>query len=118
STAFIVIIYTLVSVFGNAGKVMSIILLVMQLGASGGTFPIQTTPDFFQNIHHFMPFTHGLGLFREATGGVVWSVTLSHIAWLIGYMIIFLFIGIKLKKTINKRTDQFLEEARDSHVIL
>src|SRR5699024_1372639 len=39
STTFIVIIYTLVSVFGNSGKVIAIILLVMQLGASGGTFP-------------------------------------------------------------------------------
>lgn len=118
STAFIVIIYTLVSVFGNTGKVMAIILLVMQLGASGGTFPIQTTPNFFQKIHVFMPFTHGLGLFREATGGIVWSIALVHIAWLIGYIALFLFIGIKLKETINKRSDKFLEEARESKVIL
>ncbi|MCG5103879.1 YhgE/Pip domain-containing protein [Oceanobacillus alkalisoli] len=118
STAFIVIIYTLVSVFGNTGKVIAIILLVMQLGASGGTFPIQTTPNFFQKIHQFMPFTHGLGLLREATGGIVWSVTLMHIAWLVGYIAVFLFIGIKLKEIINKRSDKFLEEARESKVIL
>lgn len=118
STAFIVIIYTLVSVFGNTGKVMAIILLVMQLGASGGTFPIQTTPEFFQKVHVFMPFTHGLGLFREATGGIVWSVALIHMAWLVGYIALFLFIGIKLKETINKRSDKFLEEARESKVVL
>ncbi|GGN61906.1 MULTISPECIES: YhgE/Pip domain-containing protein [Oceanobacillus] len=118
STVFMVIIYTFVSVFGNTGKVIAIILLVMQLGASGGTFPIQTTPQFFQTIHKFMPFTHGLGLLREATGGIVWSVVLTHIAWLVGFMIIFLFIGIKLKETINKRSDKFLEEARESKVIL
>lgn len=118
STAFIVIIYTLVSVFGNTGKVIAIILLVMQLGASGGTFPIQMTPNFFQKIHQFMPFTHGLGLLREATGGIVWSVTLMHIAWLVGYIAVFLFIGIKLKEIINKRSDKFLEEARESKVIL
>lgn len=118
STTFIVIIYTLVSVFGNTGKVLAIILLVMQLGASGGTFPIQTTPDFFQKIHLFMPFTHGLGLLREATAGIVWSVALTHMAWLIGFIAIFLFIGIKLKAIINKRSDKFLEEARESKVIL
>ena len=118
STTFIVIIYTLVSVFGNTGKVLAIILLVMQLGASGGTFPIQTTPDFFQKIHQFMPFTHGLGLLREATAGIVWSVALTHMAWLIGFIAVFLFIGIKLKETINKRSDKFLEEARESKVIL
>jgi len=55
STTFVVIVYTLVSVFGNSGKVVAIILLVMQLGASGGTFPIQMTPEFFQKVHAFMP---------------------------------------------------------------
>lgn len=118
STVFVTIIYTLVSVFGNSGKVLAIILLVMQLGASGGTFPIQMTPDFFQKIHQFLPFTHALGLFREAVGGVIWPVVFKHIAWLLGYMVIFLFIGIKLKERINKSSDQFLAEARESEIIL
>lgn len=118
STTFVIIIYTFVSVFGNTGKVIAIILLVMQLGASGGTFPIQMTPDFFQKIHAFLPFTHALGLFREAVGGIIWPVVLKHIAWLFAYGGIFLFIGIKLKETINRRSDKFLEEARESKVIL
>lgn len=118
STTFIIMIYTFVSVFGNTGKVIAIILLVMQLGASGGTFPIQMTPKFFQNIHGFLPFTHALQLFREAVGGVIWPSVFKHIAWLVGYMVLFMFIGIKLKETINKRSDKFLEEARDSDVIL
>lgn len=118
STTFIIMIYTFVSVFGNTGKVIAIILLVMQLGASGGTFPIQMTPSFFQKIHEFLPFTHALQLFRESVGGIIWPVALKHIAWLVGYMIAFMFIGIKLKETINKRSDKFLEEARESEIIL
>ncbi len=118
SIVFVTIIYTFVSVFGNSGKVMAIILLVMQLGASGGTFPIQMTPEFFQKIHQFLPFTHALGLFREAVGGVIWPVAFEHIAWLLGYMAIFLFIGIRLKERINKRSDKFLAEARESEIIL
>lgn len=118
STTFIIMIYTFVSVFGNTGKVIAIVLLVMQLGASGGTFPIQMTPTFFQKIHEFLPFTHALQLFRESVGGIIWPVALKHIAWLVGYMIVFMFIGIKLKETINKRSDKFLEEARESEIIL
>lgn len=118
SIVFVTIIYTFVSVFGNSGKVVAIILLVMQLGASGGTFPIQMTPMFFQKIHGFLPFTHALGLFREAIGGVIWPIALTHIAWLIGYMGLFLFIGIKLKERINRSSDKFLEEARESEIIL
>ncbi|MEK4253337.1 YhgE/Pip domain-containing protein [Ureibacillus sp. FSL K6-2830] len=118
STTFVTIVYTLVSVFGNTGKVIAIVLLVMQLGASGGTFPIQMTPAFFQKIHAFLPFTHALGLFREAVGGIIWPVVWKHIAWLLGYMGVFLFIGIKLKERINKSSDKFLAEARESKVIL
>lgn len=118
SIVFVTIIYTLVSVFGNSGKVAAIILLVMQLGASGGTFPIQMTPEFFQKIHNFLPFTHALGLFRESIGGIIWSAVFTHTLWLIGYMLLFLFIGIKLKERINKSSDKFLEEARESEIIL
>ncbi|MGO0807400.1 hypothetical protein ACTPEF_26650, partial [Clostridioides difficile] len=38
------IVYSLVSVFGNVGKAIAIVLLVVQIGSSGGTFPIQVTP--------------------------------------------------------------------------
>lgn len=118
STTFIVIVYTFVSVFGNTGKVIAIILLVMQLGASGGTFPIQMTPVFFQKIHAYLPFTHALNLFRESVGGIIWPVVWKHIIWLMAYIGVFFFIGIKLKERINKSSDKFLEKARESKIIL
>ncbi len=118
STTFVTIVYTLVSVFGNTGKVLGIILLVMQLGASGGTFPIQMTPSFFQTIHAFLPFTHALQLLREAVGGVIWPVVWKHIACLLAYIAIFLFIGIRLKERINKSSDKFIEKARESEIVL
>ena len=51
SVVFVAIVYSLVSVFGNVGKVTAIILLVLQVAGSGGTFPIQLTPKFFQIIN-------------------------------------------------------------------
>ncbi|MBP8315987.1 YhgE/Pip domain-containing protein, partial [Clostridium neonatale] len=58
SITFAFIIYTACSVLGNAGKVVGIVLLVFQIGGSGGTFPIELTPKFFQRIHPFLPFTY------------------------------------------------------------
>ncbi len=118
SLTFVTIVYTLVSVFGNTGKVLGIVLLVMQLGASGGTFPIQMTPAFFQTIHTFLPFTHGLQLLREAVGGIIWPVVWRHIFVLLIYIGIFIFIGIGLKEKINKSSDQFMEKARESEIVL
>ena len=56
SIIFTFILYSLCSVLGNVGKVLGIVLLVLQIGGSGGTFPIQLTPKFFQAINPFLPF--------------------------------------------------------------
>ena len=70
SALFSSIIYTIVHLLGNVGKAICIILLVLQLGSSGGTFPIQMTSSFFQALYPKVPFTYSIGLLREAVGGV------------------------------------------------
>lgn len=70
SALFSSIIYTIVHLLGNVGKAICIILLVLQLGSSGGTFPIQMTSSFFQALYPKIPFTYSIGLLREAVGGV------------------------------------------------
>ena len=70
SALFSSIIYTIVHLLGNVGKAVCIILLVLQLGSSGGTFPIQMTSGFFQALYPKVPFTYSIGLLREAVGGV------------------------------------------------
>ena len=77
SIIFTFIVYSLCSVFGNVGKVLGIVLLVIQIGGSGGTFPIQLTPKFFQVINPFLPFTYAISFAREAIGGVVQSVLIK-----------------------------------------
>ena len=70
SLLFSSIIYTIVCILGNVGKAVCIVLLVLQLGSSGGTFPIQMTSEFFQALYPKVPFTYSIGLLREAVGGV------------------------------------------------
>ncbi len=70
ASLFSSIIYTIVHLLGNVGKAICIILLVLQLGSSGGTFPIQMTSSFFQALYPKVPFTYSIGLLREAVGGV------------------------------------------------
>ena len=61
SLLFSSIIYTIVCILGNVGKAVCIILLVLQLGSSGGTFPIQMTSKFFQTLYPKVPFTYSIG---------------------------------------------------------
>ena len=68
SLVFNSIIYTCVSLLGNPGKAIAIIFLVLQIAGGGGTFPIQTTPKFFQAISPYLPFTYAIDALRETVG--------------------------------------------------
>lgn len=116
SVIFTLILYSLCSVFGNIGKVLGIVLLVIQIGGSGGTFPIQLTPKFFQVINPFLPFTYAISFAREAIGGVVQSVLTKDIVVLLIYGAIFILISLFLKKPINKLTHGFTESLEKSGI--
>ncbi len=111
---FTTIVYTLVSVFGNIGKVIAIILLVLQVAGSGGTFPIQLTPKFFQIINPYLPFTYAISMEREAIGGIVQDVLYRDIGVLSLYILGSLIIGLLLKKIVNKRVIKFSEKFKES----
>ena len=115
-SANLFLLYSLCSVFGNIGKVLGIVLLVIQIGGSGGTFPIQLTPKFFQVINPFLPFTYAISFAREAIGGVVQSVLIKDIIVLSIYGVIFILISLFLKKPINKLTHGFTESFEKSGI--
>lgn len=117
AAVFMLIIYTLVSVFGNVGKAMAIVLLVLQLAGSGGTFPIQVTPPFFQAIYPFLPFTYGISLMREAVGGSVQDIVTRDIYVLLIYAGLALALGLGLKKIVNKAAAKWVEKAKSGHLI-
>ncbi|WP_217560789.1 YhgE/Pip domain-containing protein [Paenibacillus sp. GbtcB18] len=117
SAVFMLIVYTLVSVFGNVGKAMAIVLLVLQLAGSGGTFPIQVTPPFFQAIHPYLPFTYGISMMREAVGGILWDIIMEDLIMMAVYIGITLVIGLALKKVINKSSAKFISRAKESKLI-
>lgn len=114
SVAFVAIVYSLVSVFGNVGKVTAIILLVLQVAGSGGTFPIQLTPKFFQIINPFLPFTYAISFARESIGGVVQSVLVKDIVIMLIYIVVSILISIFLKKPINNLLSGFTKKFHES----
>ncbi|WP_144526970.1 YhgE/Pip domain-containing protein [Peribacillus simplex] len=116
STVFTLIVYTFVSVLGNVGKGISVVLMVLQISSSGGTFPIQVTPPFFQHINPFLPFTYAVGLLRESVGGITWSVAGKDIFILILFLVITLILGIILKKPLHARTQKMKDKLYGSRI--
>lgn len=114
---FVCIVYSLVSVFGNIGKSMAIVLLVLQVAGSGGTFPIQMTPKFFQMLYPFLPFTYAIRIIRETVGGMLWDIVWKDLLVLCLWVVIMLIIALVLKKPINKSSEKFVENAKGSKII-
>jgi putative membrane protein len=117
SIVFCMIVYTLVSVFGNAGKALAMILLVLQISASGGTFPIEVMPNFFQAIHPVLPFTYAIGGMRETVGGIIWDILWRNAAILLIYFIAFFIIGMVWKAPMRARVTKFTEKLKKSGLV-
>ncbi|MCU5498301.1 YhgE/Pip domain-containing protein [Bacillus wiedmannii] len=114
---FVCIVYSLVSIFGNVGKSMAIILLVLQVAGSGGTFPIQMTPAFFQAIYPFLPFTYAISAIRETVGGMLWDIVTRDLLVLSAFVVIMIVAALLLKTPINKSSEKFVENAKGSKII-
>lgn len=99
---FMTIIYTVVSIFGDVGKAMIIILLVLQIAGSGGTYPVVLLPKFFQMINPLLPFTYAVDLMREAVGGIVTKRVIRDLVVLLSFGSAFVLIGAFLKAPLNK----------------
>lgn len=117
SIIFILIVYTLVSIFGNVGKAIAVILLVIQVAGAGGTFPVEVMPSFFKKVNPLLPFTYSISAMREAVAGIVKSNLTRDIIMLLSYGVIFVLIGLFLKGPINKASRRFVEKLNESGLI-
>src|SRR5699024_8538197 len=116
SLVFILIIYTFVSVFGDVGKALAIVMLVLQIAGSGGTYPVALLPKFFQTISPFLPFTYAVELMREAVGGIVWSNALVDVLVLSIFVMLIVLFGTFLKEPINKNFEKVLEKSKNAGI--
>ena len=95
-------IYTLVVAFGNLGKAIAVLLLIVQVTACGGSFPLQMLPDFVQVISPWVPATYIVDVLRAAMMGVYQNdfwVSMGHLAL---FIIPFLLLGLALRKPMER----------------
>ena len=94
------IVYTLTVSFGDIGKAVAVVLLVMQVAGSGGTFPIETLPKFFQMLYPFLPFPHAIDAMHAAMAGSYGNEYLLDMVYLSLFLIPSLLLGLVLRKPV------------------
>jgi putative membrane protein len=109
-----IIVYSLTSTLGNAGKSLAIILLVLQITATAGIYPVQLLPPFFQALHPYLPLTYAIGALREVIGGVIWSSYWYNILILAIFPALTFVLTLIIKEKLNKRAQWSEKKLEDS----
>ena len=64
SVSFVSVVLLFISVLGDAGRLLAVVLLILQLAASGGIYPVELSSAFYREVHGFLPFTFLVRAFR------------------------------------------------------
>lgn len=113
---FMIMVYVLVALFGNIGKGIAIIILVLSISGGGGNYPIQVSGKFFQFINPFLPFTHAVNLLRESGGGIYWPNAWTAILILFFVGVVFIGVGTWLFPHLEQTSKKISEAAQKSHI--
>ncbi len=114
---FAFIIYTLVASFANLGKALGVIVLILQVTGSGGSYPLQLFPSFFQSVSPFLPATYAVNAIREAMFGMYAGDFWANLGGLLLFLVPFAIIGLILRNPFMKLVDFFVQRVEDSKIV-
>ena len=108
--AFCIVVYTLTDLFGDVGKALCVILLIMQVAASGGTFPVQMLDPLLSGVVPFLPFHHAMNLLQECVAGIYWPSVGQYCIALLVMVGVALLVALPLRRPFRKLNDFFEEQ--------
>ncbi|MBF0930682.1 MAG: YhgE/Pip domain-containing protein, partial [Actinomyces graevenitzii] len=114
---FSLINYSFVAAFGNVGKAISILFLVMQVSGAGGSFPLAILPGFLSELSPYLPAKPVINALRCGVAGYSGNEYLGHIGHLLLFIIPALIIGLVLRPILARR-NQANSEAVESTKVL
>lgn len=93
--------YSMAIAGGNIGKALFVVIMIIQIAGSGGSYPIELLPDFFQQIYLFFPFPYAINAMREAIAGLYQNNYLIYLLQLMLFFGVGLFVGLVLKRPLD-----------------
>ena len=110
---FSLLIYSLALSFGDVGKALVVVVMVMQIAGSSGTFPIELLPEIYQKIYRFFPFPYAIDAMRECICGLYGDYYIRQLAFLLLFVAAALLIGLLVRRPfmgLNRFMEEKLEE--------
>lgn len=113
SFVFVLLIYSLTISFGDIGKAIVVVVMVVQIAGSSGSYPIEILPEIFAKIYRFFPFPYAINAMREALCGVYGQDYLVYLLELLLFGALALLIGLVVRSpflNVNRFVSEKLEE--------
>ena len=114
SVVFMELVYSLISAFGQVGKVISILLLVFQISGTGGIYPIEIMGPIFKTLYPYLPMTYGINIIREASLGLLWSNYIPSFIVLLVILIATVVICLLIKEKADDISHYFENKLEES----
>ena len=113
SFVFVLLIYALTLSFGDVGKAIVVVVMVVQIAGSSGSYPIEILPEIFSKIYRFFPFPYAINAMREALCGMYKHDYFIYLGELLLFAVVALLIGLVVRKPfigINNFVSEKIEE--------
>lgn len=118
SFVYVNIIYALAAAFKHIGKAVAVVLIILQIPGSSGTYPIEMMPEFFQELHPFFPFSYGINAMRECIAGFYGNAYWRNLLSLLIFLAIALFTGLVLRPLLQNLNYLFDRRLADTDLML
>lgn len=102
SFVFTLLIYALTVSFGDIGKALAVVMVVIQIAGSSGTYPIELLPVFFQKVYIYFPFPYAINAMRETISGRYGSDYWRFMGVLLLFVVASLALGLFIRKPFMK----------------
>ena len=114
SFVFTALIYSMVLSFGDVGKAIVVVVMIVQIAGSSGSYPIEILPEIFSKIYIFFPYPYAINAMREAICGLYRYDYYWYLAELMIFGVLGLLIGLVIRKPfvpVNEFIEEEMEES-------
>lgn len=110
AVVFSFLLYTLIATFGNAGKALGVLFLVLQISGAGGAFPLAILPSFFSSVSPFLPATHAITALRASIAGYAGHEYGDAMWFLASFILFTAFLGLALRPLLVRKNRRMVEK--------
>ena len=117
SLVFMLLIYALTLSFGDIGKAIVVVVMVVQIAGSSGSYPIEILPEIFAKMYRFFPFPYGINAMREAICGMYGNDYYVYLGELLVFGVLGIVIGLLVRRPFIGMSEFVSEKLEETEVL-